>query len=99
MLIFKLLSNKYELGATAYGSREAGLPNITGILQFRSAFINGSAYTGAFSAIFQEYKSASTGGGNSPAGANFDASLSNATYGNSTTVQPETINMIPQIKY
>lgn len=30
---------------------------------------------------------------------NFDASLSNAIYGNSTTVQPPALSLIPQIKF
>lgn len=35
----------------------------------------------------------------SPSGFLFDASLSNKIYGNSDTVMPATIQLVPQIKY
>lgn len=60
---------------------EAGLPNITGDLSTRSNTSN----TGAFST---KTLSSSIDGGNTTAGTTFDASQSNAIYGNSNTVQP-----------
>ena len=69
---------------------EAGLPNITGSLAISSAqgFRN---EVGVFSGAFKNGDALSaSSGGEALAGckADFDASLSNSIYGNSTTVQP-----------
>lgn len=95
------------IDATALGDLvEAGLPNITGKFDGNvnkssvlEAFgechyeAGNTSLTGAFTPITAyQY---GTADGDSPAtmvsGFNFDASLSNSTYGNSTTVQPQTI--------
>ena len=76
-------------GSNGNTTIEAGLPNITGAFTANGATAAASAKTGAF------YNSgggnnSSTGGGISGQtnGYGFDASLSNAIYGKSTTVQP-----------
>lgn len=69
---------------------EAGLPNITGTMTSSGWKLGGPALTGAF------YKK-DTGGERPSYGSSggsdwyFDASRSNPIYGNSTTVQPQTI--------
>lgn len=72
-----------------------GLPNITGRASLSSAWAG--ADQGAL------YRSSSFNGcGDAAANGvylNFDASRSNTIYGNSDTVQPATITLIPQIKY
>ncbi|WP_206081550.1 hypothetical protein [Megasphaera sp. SW808] len=79
----------------------AGLPNITGIMSTHTSvgiFGDVPEYNGCFelgdsmprapeSIAIQGYK------------LNFDASLSNAIYGASETVQPPALALIPQIKY
>ena len=78
----------------------AGLPNITGYFNGKKLTDNDDIASGAFQI------------GGAPAkltpncpddevgyGFNFDASRSNPIYGASTTVQPPTIQLIPQIKY
>ena len=71
---------------------EAGLPNITGRLDFSARHNVGSR--GAFSMSY----SSTTGYWNSSDGilyiyANFDASRSNPIYGASTTVQPPAVTV------
>lgn len=68
---------------------EAGLPNITG--QVGTSDNAGYYPNGAF------YQSASSGHGNGSGGSitvSMDASLSNPIYGNSTTVQPQSIKVL-----
>lgn len=75
---------------------EAGLPNIEGKLQFvdnNARTLYHSLLTGCFSDSGED--SHGVGNFGSPSGAatsvKFDASLSSSIYGNSTTVQPQTI--------
>lgn len=88
---FKLPRNQYyfcsrsEVGDLI----TAGLPNIIGESQINAAV--GTSYTGAF------YKSTNKAVGSWAGSATastllFDASLSNSIYGNSTTVQPLSVN-------
>ena len=85
-------------GATAYGSREAGLPEISGLFQW----VLSTAYhtrTGAFGHTFM---SSTRCGGGSLANftdVDFYASRCSSIYGNSDTVQQASIDLIPQIKY
>lgn len=63
-------------------------------------FVSNAWYVGDSGALYK----GSAGQGCGGAAANgvriyFDASRSNAIYGNSETVQPATITLIPQIKY
>lgn len=76
----------------------AGLPNIKGSTPFVPCF----SYTvsGAFTFIARQAADAGSGSGWSDHGnTDFDASKSNAIYGNSDTVQPPAFALIPQIKY
>lgn len=85
-------------GGNTVEEKEAGLPNITGKVgrvlptelpySFSGAFSAGEQLNGVQSAPSQNLYFA-----------NFDASLSNPIYGNSSTVQPPAITLIPQIKY
>lgn len=85
-------------GGNTVEEKEAGLPNITGKVgrvlptelsdSFLGAFSAGERLNGMQSAPSQNLYFA-----------NFDASLSNSIYGNSSTVQPPAITLIPQIKY
>lgn len=97
--------NRVIQGGDLTGVLKAGLPNITG------AFSSGSsgftlrsdspwAPTGAF--FSGENTSAGLMGDGGSAGftkAAFDASKSNIIYGNSNTVQPPALQLIPQIKF
>lgn len=76
----------------------AGLPNITGRT---SAFFSiDNKVDGAFTYSEATYnKLAAPTGGYTPAYNLFSASNSNSLYGMSETVQPPTLQMIPQIKF
>lgn len=100
-LVTPNLIGKYPLGASSgIGSEvSAGLPNITGTTAI-IAYINGGSNSGAL---------IRNGGGNrggiwtSSAGIyagsiSIDASKSNAIYGNSDTVTPPSVKLLPCIK-
>lgn len=78
----------------------AGLPNING--QFRLAGTTRSTTyaEGAFEITYSggNYEGGHEGGGTNP-NVSFMASRSNSIYGNSNTVQPPSIVLIPQIKF
>ena len=77
--------------------KEAGLPNITG--NFRVWKFDPFA-SGAFRGVYLgDWSNSSNGGGDPMYRVNMDASKSNRVYGLSTTVQPKSIVLIPQIKY
>lgn len=77
--------------------KEAGLPNITG--NFRVWKFDPSV-GGAFGVTYLGgWANSSNGGSDSMWQVNMDASKSNRVYGLSTTVQPKSIVLIPQIKY
>ena len=69
---------------------EAGLPNITGTFSDSRSGAVGT-HTGCFSNSYNSGTSAVYDGGISGHMLDFNASLSNAIYGNSPTVQPQTI--------
>lgn len=75
----------------------AGLPNITGATT--SNYSDLSTATGSFLRGTDLYNRSSNVGGLFGANLNFDASLSNSIYGNSTTVQPPAIRTPFIIKY
>ena len=78
-----------------------GLPNIQGSFQETAnrMYFNGN-YTGALKAMKYERSTLQgTEGGAGDGGFIFDASLSNKIYGNSTTVQPPALQLIPRIKF
>ena len=88
-----------QFAATAGATVAAGLPNIVGRIAMRYGVIKGEA-SGAFSVSAGEDNTSSTYTGSQPASYfSFNAGSSNAIYGNSTTVQPPAIQLIPQIKY
>ena len=78
----------------------AGLPNITGAYINRG-FDAGSPSKGAlYTDGSLSYTIAGHGGGwNGSGGVGLDASRSTNIYGNSTTVQPSAIQLIPQLRY
>jgi len=80
---------------TAVGEyKEAGLPNITGT--FDGNVNDGTARkTGAF--YTKDYLSYGADGDSGGGTVGFDASLSNAIYGRSTTVQPPALALLPCI--
>ena len=93
------LVDKFIQGSTTSGEeKEAGLPNITGafyhdtnaVLSLSGAFFS---YTGGSSRNLQNDAANSNSGYVS-----FDASKSNAIYGNSDTVQPPALTMVYIIK-
>ena len=90
--------------------KAAGLPNITGSIiapddnigyQFLGDNSSSLQLEGAFSITtrtaqtIEEHQTTTT----APASINFNASLSNAIYGNSDTVSPATLTMIMQYKF
>ena len=96
------LVNKFIQGSTASGTeKEAGLPNIEGKFgQFRLANTSASV-DGAFrfdQGAERSIASASTTGTQVDDTFSFDASRSNAIYGNSDTVQPPALTMVYIIK-
>ena len=80
--------------------KEAGLPNITG--EFSAECGSWPWYDHPNSAIYQNGLISNNGGlvgGDTDDLVKFDASRSNSIYGNSSTVQPPSIQLIPQLRY
>ena len=80
--------------------KEAGLPNITG--EFSTECGSWPWYDHPNSAIYQNGLISNNGGlvgGDTDDLVKFDASRSNSIYGNSSTVQPPSIQLIPQLRY
>lgn len=96
------LIGKFAEGAnSAGGYHEAGLPNITGTIDYlRSPSAVTTKYQKAFKDSYAKIDNinyvGSTGGGCTYV--DFKASNSNAIYGNSTTVQPPSALLIPYVK-
>ena len=86
----------FAQGSATVGTyKSAGLPNITGTTGWLR---NPTQMTGAFTLgdtayIFNNYQSVTA------ENTKFDASRSNSIYGNSTTVQPPALTLLPCIKY
>lgn len=83
------------MGGDSCEKIDAGLPNLTG---YGGLIMYANRGTGVFNG--------SPGNNNLPGGAgaaagdlNFNASKSSAIYGKSETVQPPSIQLLPQIKY
>jgi len=93
------LIDKFAQGSTTVGTyKSAGLPNITGSMTGiqRKDGINAGVFTGSTT------RKGSNEGLIESTGSNdvyFDASQSNSIYGNSTTVQPPALTLLPCIKY
>ena len=98
------LINKFVQGSTTVGTyKSAGLPNITGTIIPNSGADDmiGGTCSGAFYRL--SYGTAGAEAGdyrqNAKTGIGIDASKSNAIYGNSETVQPPALTLLPCIKY
>lgn len=77
--------------ATALGDLvEAGLPNVEGTV-YGTDFLEGPVVTGAFYNAGTVSSEAPAGGSGTSIKLGFEASRSNSIYGNSSTVQPQTI--------
>lgn len=78
---------------------QAGLPEISGWLQLHNWSINNCS--GAFYNLAEQGKpvSGSASSLNGYSNVSFNASIFNSIYGNSDTVQPPAITLIPQIKF
>ena len=106
------LVDKFIQGSSTSGTeKEAGLPNITGSISNAGATQNDQFLTdstssgiktnGALSIAGYASKTSMANGTdnfNTPTGFKFDASKSNAIYGNSDTVQPPALTMVYIIK-
>ena len=81
------------IDASALGDLvEAGLPNITGTINITGQSSTPTSGTGVFSySKSSTWSSYQTSGNNVYGGLTFDASVSNPIYGNSDTVQPQSI--------
>ena len=92
------LINKFAQGSTTAGTvYEAGLPNITG---FATDVYFGTNYSslGALT-LTSTQKMLPWGDAQNTGILDFNASRSNTIYGNSTTVQPPALALLPCIKY
>ena len=92
---------RFAEGAATSGSyHEAGLPNITGNFHSRSYSDAATHSNGAFRCeIYTTNQQIMPGSGEGSSQYTFDASRSSTIYGNSTTVQPPALTMLPIIKY
>jgi hypothetical protein len=98
--------DKTVWGGSTISEKEAGLPNITGGLNgILSGYYNTSIIKsyGALDAVDinngQTLSVSNQSERRTYGYETFDASRSNSIYGNSTTVQPPAIQLIPQIRY
>ena len=90
------LIDKFAQGSTTVGTyKSAGLPNITGTTGWLRNMNNmtGAFILGDTEYVFNNYQSINA------ENTKFDASHSNSIYGNSDTVQPPALTLLPCIKY
>ena len=90
-----------EYGTSVGSLKEPGLPNITGRAGLDSLYglvYQNSKLEGAFG-LGEKYGGIPNGISGTGYALNFDASLSNSIYGNSTTVQPKSLVLTGIIKY
>ena len=73
---------------------EAGLPNITGTLVEFGHGTGSASTSGAFRTTYTSQAGSASGSGLSYHDTTFDASRSSSIYGNSSTVQPQTIKVL-----
>lgn len=97
-----LTDNRFIEGSNTPGTQhEAGLPNITGWIGYE--YNNSSLLGGAFYCKGHNVETIPGGVTGAPQSTDdkvyFDASRSNTTYSNSTTVQPRSLTLRPLIKY
>ena len=101
------LIDKFAQGSTTVGTvKSAGLPNITGSIQSNDKSIGGNSptFTTSAGALIGEDFSRYTASGTSNSHTfmsriRFNANSSNSIYGNSKTVQPPALTLLPCIKY
>lgn len=95
-LSISALSPPYNKGGDSTNKIEAGLPNITGKTYGDSYAIDRT--DGAFIFTNEHFNHLSASDKSNGGYVHLDASRSNLIYGNSDTVQPAVIVLIPQIK-
>lgn len=78
--------------------KDAGLPNITGSTPYVVTSQTAGSFQGALYSNGDGAKGTTTGSSDQWRILAFNASKSNAIYGNSKTVQPPALQLIPQIK-
>ena len=98
------LIDKFAQGSTTVGTvKSAGLPNITGTFAFGdpNAWVGVSFVKGAFTSDGGATTKANQNGSgySEKIQVNFSAKKYNPIYGNSTTVQPPALTLLPCIKY
>lgn len=96
-----LIDRFLQGSATAGTYKEAGLPNIEGSFPLDDSAIDGTI-EGACYVKSGDYRggiNAGGGAGYSATQIGIDARKSNSIYGNSATVQPPSLTMLPIIKY
>lgn len=96
------LMDRFAQGSATVGTyKSAGLPNITGTCSSSGGGENLKNITGAFSNTTVDYWNYGHANANRPdtLNLNFDASRSSSIYGNSDTVQPPALTLLPCIKY
>lgn len=106
-IILPDFTSRFIEGADTAGMAvDAGLPNITGRIEANMYGISHGgvflASTGAFTSDTSQQTTSISSGSSTTTRykfVNFSASDSNSIYGNSTTVQPPAVQMIPLIKY
>ena len=94
------LIDKFAQGSTTVGTvKSAGLPNITGaftLAEMQNVVTSGASYISGQYPTPNAYRSPGQGYDYTLA---FDASRANSIYGNSTTVQPPALTLLPCIKF
>lgn len=98
------LIDKFAQGSTTVGTvKSAGLPNITGSITSGYDYGAVQGYYPKFSGVYSNSIGRGNAGwqGSTPNTFDlyFNASISNSIYGNSTTVQPPALTLLPCIKY
>ena len=93
--------NRASWGGDTPAILEAGLPNITGSVESSDTWIGatGAPDSALYTVTTQDEWADGQAWQTRTAGTYFDASRSNPIYGNSNTVQPPAMVLIPQIKY
>ena len=87
------------MGGDTIGVLQAGVPNIIGsIIGIAHGATVAMTTSGAFSVVVNSNKGNATGPGSTD-NVSFNAADSNAIYGASDTVQPPSLQLLPQIKY
>ena len=97
-----LIDRVVQGAATAGMYKAAGLPNITGGFSGKIEIVSTPSSTGAFGDYQKGNSNQWVSNSNSVlyiTGYNFNASRVSSIYGNSTTVQPPALTMLPIIKY